>query len=80
MDFVDLKVNINVDFGTMTREQANEFISFFMDHLLNSKQVTNEDIFNKLDLDKRPFYVTTISQPKKENDNLIQNAEINFVC
>lgn len=79
MEFIDVKVTIDVDFGTMTIEQYQEFISVFEDHFLNRKQVSNKDIFEKLDLDKRPFFVTSLKNIEKKG-RLIQNAEINFKC
>ena len=79
MEFVQLKLTIDVELGTMTKEQYKEFAHFFKHHFLNSKQLDNSYIIDKLDLDKRPFFVTEFKEPKS-NDKLINLAEIKIIC
>lgn len=79
MKFVDVKVTINVDFGTMTLDQYKEFSKNFEKHIYARTQVPTSEIMESLDLDKRPFYVTSLTNVET-TDALIDNAEINFVC
>lgn len=81
MEFVQVKVSIDVDFGTMTKDQYKEFLKEFEEDFLNRKQISNQKIMDALDLDKRPFFVSRIEEPRAdEPEDAIEHATIEFVC
>lgn len=79
MDFVDLKVTINVTFAPMTIQQYNQLESFF-NRMPDDSPVSNEELIKFLSLDKRPLAVTSIQRPKPDPNELVSNAEINLIC
>ncbi|MGV9003974.1 hypothetical protein [Flavobacterium sp.] len=80
MDFIDLDFTINVSFGTMTREQYDEFISFFGDRFFDNK-IDNKKLIELLSLDKRTISLSRIAHPSVDEVNQnISNASIELIC
>lgn len=79
MEFVDLKLTINVSFATMTMDQYKRLESFFS-RMPDDSPINNEELIKFLALDKRPLAVTSIQKPKINPNELISNAEINLIC
>lgn len=79
MEFVDLKLTINVSFATMTMDQYKRLESFF-NRMPDDSPINNEELIKFLSLDKRPLAVTSIQRPTNIPNELISNAEINLIC
>lgn len=80
MEFVDVKVTIDVSFGIMTEGQYNEFVEFFKRSFNQNKQIENNQIIDFLALDKRPFFVSEISGALNDDDHEIKIAKIELKC
>jgi hypothetical protein len=82
MDFVDVKLTIDVQFSTMTMEQYNEFVEFFQNYFTDPNPINNKKVIDYLSLDKRPMHVARISAPKwnENDDSHILNSEIDIIC
>lgn len=80
MNFVDLKLTINVDFGTMAEDQYKEFVSFFSKHFGTEEKINNKELIEYLDLDARPFAISSIKSPIFNGNKEISYAEIDIIC
>ena len=80
MNFVDLKLTINVDFGIMTEDQYKEFVAFFSKRFGAEEIINNKALIECLDLDARPFAVTRIKSPIFNGNKEISLAEIDTIC
>ena len=80
MNFVDLKLTINVDFGTMTEDQYKEFVEFFSKRFGTEEKINNKELIEYLDLDARPFAVASIKSPIFNGKELVSYAEIDILC
>jgi len=82
MEFIDLKLTIEVSFATMTREQYLQFSEFFKREFGQEKPIDNQKLIDYLALDKRPFRVASIENPilKGDLEDNIKNAEIEIIC
>lgn len=78
MQLIDLKFSIEVSFSSMTKEQYKEFVRFFEEKILETKPIEAKEVISRLDLDKRPFFVSSISSPRL-SDELISNAEVTLI-
>lgn len=80
MKFIDVKLTIDVSFGTMTEDQYKDFIKFFKENFGKNEPIDNKKVIDYLSLDKRPFHISSYGlQDDEENEN-IKNSEINIVC
>jgi hypothetical protein len=77
--FVDVQLNINVSFASMTMDQYKRLESFF-NRMSDDLPINNEELIKFLSLDKRPIKTASIKSPRYNTDELIGNAEINLIC